>query len=261
VNLAVFVYVALAGFAGFFTVAYANSFAIRRWLRLALAAVLVIPSVLALSALLSAIGLGKGAVTVFGFGFFFGILSLVELVLSVVGGTLAYKRRLFGEAPCPVAAIPRAIPELPLWARAPFLGLLIGFLSFAPVSVELFYVLTAFWNSQSYSSYGLLFPTVLLMITTIGGLTILAVSIRFQCECHRWQWFSFFAPCGSGLWLIGGCLWFYIWKVDPLGWVTTAYFFGITGLLCAFVALIAGATGFFAATCFVRFTFSNLKLD
>jgi uncharacterized membrane protein len=251
-TLAVVVFVVSAGFAGFSAVAYANSFGIRHWSKLALVAVLLVPIALALF---------RGAVSLFAFGFFFGLLTLVEIVLSVAGGAVAHRQQLFSEVPCPVAAIPRGIPPLPLSAKAPFLSLLIGFFAIAPVAVELFFVLTAFWRSETYCACGFLFPTVLLLCANIGGLTILAVTVRFQRECHRWQWFSFLAPAGCGAWLFGCCVWFYVWRVESLGWATTAYFLWTAGLSCAFVALAAGGIGFFAANCFVRLTFSNLKLD
>jgi transmembrane 9 superfamily protein 2/4 len=253
-------------FAGLSSVAYGNALGIGKWLRLAFGAVLLIPAALALSfSICGIIGTVTdrvvSSVTVIGFLFFFGLMSVLNATVSAIGGFLSRKKMLLGDIPCQIAAVARGVPKLPLWANSLFLSLLIGFFSIAPLSVEVFYLLSAVWQSQIYCSYHLLLPTGLLLIGNIGGLTLLAVYVKLHCECHRWHWFSFLAPCSTGLWSIVCALWFYCWKVQSLGWFTPAYFFGISALFSALLSLISGAVGFFAATLFVRFLFSNLKLD
>jgi hypothetical protein len=180
---------------------------------------------------------------------------------SAVGGFLARRKALLGNAPCQVAAVPRGIPELPFWAGALFLSLVIGFFSIAPASVEIFYLLNAFWRREIYCSYNLLLSTVLMMMANAGGFTVLAVYLRLQCECHRWHWFAFLVPCTNGLYTLVCCLRLYLWKVESLGWFTTASFFGTSALLSALVAIVSGACGFLAANSFIRLIFTNLKLD
>jgi hypothetical protein len=264
-NTAVLVYLATAVSGGVAAVSFGNSFSIRTWLRLALGAVLVAPAALlgvdGFVGILSKI-FGAGFQYVTKFGLIVAIVLLLPLfVLSAGGGLLAAKRGWLRDAPCQIAAVSRVVPRLPFYASSAFLSAAVGFFSTVPICIEIFYIISAVWNGQTYCSFPLLLLTIVLALFNTGGFTVLAVYLRLQCECYQWHWFSFLAPAASGTMALVCCAWFYAWRVQAADPFTAVWFLGLSVALSLVVAMLAGASGFVAANIFIRLTFSNLKLD
>jgi transmembrane 9 superfamily protein 3 len=265
VGLTVAAYVLTAIFAGIGAASLGNSFGIRKRLPLAVGAVPVCPMVwfiLEETVKKLARFVGSAYELIPGYGLVFFALLLVPLFLmAAVGGFVAVKKQWLSDARCQVSSISRDIPRLPFYARGMFLAPVVGFFSTAGVFIEIFYVLSAHWQSQIYCSYELLLATVLLLSVNTGGFTVLAVFLRLQCECYSWHWFSFLAPSFSGVYSLICCGWFYRWRVRADDLFTPISFAGISGALSLIVAMICGTSGLVAANWFVRSRFAGLKLD
>jgi transmembrane 9 superfamily protein 2/4 len=264
-GLTITAYLLTAIFAGIGAVCLGNSFGIRKWLRLAFGAVPVCPILWfileeAIKKLARFVGSGYQLIARYGL-VFFALLLLPLFLMAAVGGFVAVKKQWLGDVPCQVSAISRSVPKLPFYAHGLFLAPIIGFFSARGGFIEIFYILSAHWQSQIYCSYYLLLATVLLLIVNTGGFTVLAVFVRLHCQCYSWHWFSFLAPSFSGVYSLICCAWFYDWRVRATDIFTPIYFTGISVALSLIVAMICGTSGLVASNWFVRLSFADLKLD
>merc|ERR1719216_525323 len=86
-----------------------------------------------------------------------------SLVL-LLGGSL-YGRASFKSLDYRVANIRRPIPSYPFYMRPYFISLVGGILPFGSIFIEMYFILTSFWNYKFYYVYG--FMLLVFAILTI----------------------------------------------------------------------------------------------
>jgi transmembrane 9 superfamily protein 3 len=262
-GLAAFVITAPIG--GFFAVAIGRVFNFQKWLRLAFGTVFVIPILFsAVYIPISLFGGASGAArtfSLFGVLCLGGIELLIVLPLSLVGGFVAIKLKLFESSKCEVSLLPRHIPSYPCYLRQPVLGCAIGFVCFLSVIVELYFSLTSLWKYAglylwTYFAFALVSLSVVASCTTI-----LAVFWLLQNEVHHWHWPAFISPASTALWVFAYSVYFFVQRTRIRGTYEVAYYFAHMGLFSLVVGLVAGGVGLFATNAFVHKIFKDSKLD
>mmetsp|Transcript_22583 Transcript_22583/g.40038 ORF Transcript_22583/g.40038 Transcript_22583/m.40038 type:complete len:613 (-) Transcript_22583:36-1874(-) len=186
---------------------------------------------------------------------------LVAVPLSV-GGTIL-GRNWGGQAnfPCRVNSLPRQIPEH-RWTTHPVTIIaLTGFLPFASLLVELYFVLTSFYNWKFYYVYGFLLIVIVILILMSVCVTIVATYVLLNSEDYRWPWVSFAGSASTAGYVFLYSIYYFIFKTEMSGFLQTAYYFSYMGVFCLALGLLCGAIGVAGARIFVRMIFSNLHVD
>jgi transmembrane 9 superfamily protein 3 len=249
---------------GFFAVTIGGAFNYQKWLRLAFGTVLLIPVMFAFVYVVTSFwGKTNSAAPTFSL---FGMLCLggIELVvfpLSLVGGFIAVKLKLFEGSKCEVGLLPRHIPSYPRYLRQPILGCAIGFVCFLSIIVELYFSLTSLWEYTGLYLWSY-FAFALLSLSVVASCsTILAVFWLLQNEVHYWHWPAFISPGSTTIWVFAYSVYFFFQKTSITGAYQVAYYFAYMGLFSLIVGLVAGGVELFATNAFVHKTFKDSKLD
>jgi transmembrane 9 superfamily protein 3 len=265
VAYAIISFVSTAPIAGFFAVVIGRAFNYQKWLRLALGSVWLAPLVALLVYIpTSILGSSVGSARSFGFAPIV-ILTLIQTIavlpLSIFGGLVAVKLKIFEGPKCDVGLVPRYISQHPWYLKQPVLGLAVGGICFISVMIELYYIFTALWHYAGLYVWAYFAFGVVVLCAVAGCTTVLAIYWLLQNEVHFWQWPAFASPAWTGVFVFGYSIYFLITKTRIHGLFQTVYYLLYMGEFSILVGLIAGASGLFAANVFVHKIFADLKLD
>uniref|UniRef100_A0A7S2SH80 Transmembrane 9 superfamily member n=1 Tax=Eucampia antarctica TaxID=49252 RepID=A0A7S2SH80_9STRA len=201
---------------------------------------------------------------------FFAILKLsalwilVSVPLCIVGTLLGRHAKVSDKNtfPCRVNAIPRPIPEDVPWFGVPEKIIpLAGLLSFGSIFIELYYVLTSFWNYKVYSVYGFLLGVYIILVLVVSLSTTIVVYFTLNAENYNWQWTALWSGASTSMFVFLYGLYFFLFRTNMFGFMQTCFYFGYTILMSLFLGTICGTIGYVASSRFVRLIFANVKLD
>jgi hypothetical protein len=119
----------------------------------------------------------------------------------------------------------------------------------------------AYWNSQLFLAFHLLFVAVLILIAFSAGCAIIAVYLRLQRESYHWQWISFIAPSTASLFVLVHCAYSYATSISIPDSFTTLWYSSLSLILAIIVGLVCGTSGHVGATAFVHVIFASVKID
>lgn len=194
----------------------------------------------------------------------FSLWIFVSVPLCIVGTLMGRHTKTSTDEvfPCRVNAIPRPIPEHVPWYGMPqkiipFAGLL----TFGSIFIELYYVLTSFWNYKVYHVYGFLFGVYFILVLVVSLSTIIVVYFTLSAENYLWQWTAFLSGASTSLYVFIYGVYFFLFRTNMFGLTQTCFYFGYTILLSFFLGAICGTIGYIAGSYFVRSIFGNIKLD
>jgi transmembrane 9 superfamily protein 3 len=194
----------------------------------------------------------------------FLLYVFVSVPLCVVG-TLAGRHYSSGSAtsfPCRVNAIPRPIPQdVPWYGKPSGLIPLAGLLSFGSIFIELYYILTSFWNYKFYHVYGFLFGVYIILNIVVGMTSIIVVYFCLNAENYHWQWTAFGSGASTSGYVFLYGIYYYIFKTTMHGLLQFCFYFGYMALISVNLGLLCGTLGYAAASFFVRAIFQNVKVD
>ena len=133
------------------------------------------------------------------FGTLVGLAALwllIQVPLVYAGSWVAAHRVRAWDHPTRTAAIPRQIPEGPIWyARRTIVVLAAGLVPFAVIFVELLFVFRSLWQDKSgyYYVYGFLSVVSLVEILAVIEVTIVATYLQLCAEVsfRRSSWHFF----------------------------------------------------------------------
>ncbi|PHH64603.1 hypothetical protein CDD81_4214 [Ophiocordyceps australis] len=161
------------------------------------------------------------------------------------------------------AAPPRRIPPQPWYLQTLPSALLAGLLPFAVVLIELLFVLQSVWQDKSgyYYLFGYLCLVLLLLLVAVAEVSVVAVYMQLCAENYAWWWRSVCVGGGSAVWVFGYCVWYFVYKLHVVGFVSGLLFFAYSLMACCVYALLTGTVGFLSAYAFVRRIYGAIKID
>jgi len=259
------IFVLASPVSGFFSVSFGKAFGIMKWLRFAFASSLILPITVLLcfvfSSVLSFVFGTNRVISPFFFIIFGFAIVFIILPLGGFGGWLALKAKILQGNKCDFSLVSRPIPVLKWWLRLPFLSFFVGVLCSTSILIEVYYILTAVWQHNSYYLWGFLFITSSIMISVSASSTVLVVYLKLQELDYRWQGLSFFASSSTGIFIFSYCMYFYFTKTGTNGLYSTLYYILFSSSFSLIVSLICGGIGYFSANVFVHKIYKNLKID
>jgi transmembrane 9 superfamily protein 2/4 len=199
------------------------------------------------------------AITVYSFWELFGIVVVLDLCLFGIGWVIGLRLGPF-ECPSRVNMIPRVIPDQPRFLSGFFTSLVGGFVVFASISVQVYFIFQALWTNLSYYYlFGLLLLVVMAMILISAQMAIFVVYLLMCYENHKWWWAAFRVPASVGLFTMGYCIYFMCRVYHPADFASVCIFLLVSAGISLALALINGSIGFLSAFTFVQLIFGSLK--
>eukprot|EP00727_Mastigamoeba_balamuthi_P010377 m51a1_g5962 putative EMP70 family protein (597) ;mRNA; r:166004-168001 len=191
----------------------------------------------------------------------FSILFFIGLPLQIIGGILGRRTADNFKAPCRTKGAVREIPSIPWYRTTPFQMMISGFLPFSAIYIELFYIYASVWGHSYYSLYGILFVVFIILLLVAACITVALTYFQLSMEDYRWWWNSFFCGGSTGLFVYAYSIFYYAYRTRMSGFLQGAFYFGYTGAACYLIFLMLGSVGFYSSLFFVRYIYSQIKVD
>jgi transmembrane 9 superfamily protein 3 len=216
------------------------------------------------------------------------VWALVSVPLSIGGTLLARSRTQTGAFPCRVNAIRRLIPSESLvsahssggggggvahqplnvntsatsvWSNWYLLVVMGGLLPFGSCFVELYSILTSFWNySVSYVG-GFVLLVFVIFILVSACVSIVATYVLLNSEDYRWHWLAFLASASSSLYIALYALYFFVAKTNMDGVLQTSFYCAYSAMALLTLSLITGSIGSIGTRLFLYKLYSYTKAD
>ena len=196
----------------------------------------------------------------------FAMWGLVTIPLTVIGGTLGRQQAIktVKQTPFPVKTnrIPREVPRPDSLIYSPVVQLIvIGFLSFLSIYLELKYIFKSVWGAGFvYTLFGILIVSLVLLFLLATVLTVLFTYFQLNAEDYRWWWRSFISGGSVGVFIYMYAIYFYLTS-GMSGGLQSTFFCLYSALIAYGVSLCVGAASFASSYKFVWFIYKNLKTD
>ena len=186
------------------------------------------------------------------------VSMFVAIILSLIGGKISNITKIFNEHPSNVAIIPKTMQKLPWYLRNEYLCIICGLIIASGILPEFYKIQFSMWNGKIYFNSKYLFIVIITTLFISGCISISITFFRFQKEHHKWHWMSFLAPASSGIIILFYSICFYISNEKIIN--LKMYILWIV-FISLFISFACGGIGFLASNLFVRYIFSNLKID
>jgi len=111
---------------------------------------------------------------------------------------------------------------------------------------------------RAFCSYGFGLGVILLLLCASACTGILVTHYLITLKDHRWPWVSFLSAGSPVVYILLVATDFYS-KSTMNGWLPWSIYFGYIGLGCFDLFLLFGSMGHFAANCFMRYVYTNIK--
>ena len=186
----ILLYVFSGSFAGYHSARLYKLFGGKNWKRNTLGTAVAFPGCLVFLFIVLDIGLiSVGAATAVSFMTVMTIFLLwvgVSTPLIFVGSYFGFRKQII-QVPLKSTQIARHIPEMN--ELNVLLGIILGgFLPFASVCIELFFIMSSLWLSQIYYVFGFLFIVLLILALTCAEVSIVMCYFQLCNEDYRWWW-------------------------------------------------------------------------
>lgn len=212
----------------------------------------------------NSVAVGYGSTTALRFVAILQIVAIYTLVgvpLTVVGGMVGRRTTGNFEAPCRTKNAVREVPPAP-WYRTTIAQMAVaGFLPFSAIYVELFYVYASLWGHTYYGLYGILAAVFTILLIVTASITIALVYFQLSKEDHRWWWNSFCYGGATAVFVFAYSVFYFVFRTKMSGFLQGSYYFGYTFVGCLAIFLMLGMVGFYSALYFVKYIYSQLKID
>merc|ERR1719424_2152613 len=114
--------------------------------------------------------------------------------------------------------------------------LLGGLISFVPVFIEVFFIMSSIWLHHYTYMFGFLLVVFLILTITCAEVSIVLCYFQLCSEDYHWWWRSFFTSGSSALYMF----------------LYSAFYFCYMAILSYGFFLLTGTMGFIATFLFVR---------
>ncbi|MED6107347.1 Transmembrane 9 superfamily member 10 [Stylosanthes scabra] len=260
-----FYWILMGPVAGFTSVRLYKKFNGTEWKRIALRTALMFPATaLAVFFVMNALIWSQGSSGAMPLGTMLLLLFLlfgISVPLVFLGGYVGFRKPEM-EDPVRTRKVPRQIPEQPWYKNQVLLILIAGFLPFAAVLIEFFFILVSIWYFDFHKIYGFLSIMFAILTVTCAEISIVLCYFQLRSEDYQWWWRSYLTSASSALYLFLYVVFFFFIKTN----ITTkpasvVLYFGYMLLLSYAFSALTGAIGFCACFCFTRLIYSSVKFD
>jgi len=178
-----------------------------------------------------------------------------------IGGSLCGRKYLANpNFPCKVSTVQPLNRFDKRWYQHSLVIILLS--GYLPLKFEQWFIDALLNNLTEYMyfcMYGFGLAVFLLLLCTSACSGILVTYYLITLEDHRWPWVSFLSAGSPTLYLLLYVANSYSSKSMMNGWLPWSIYFGYIGLGCFGLFLLFGSMGHFAANCFLRYIYTNLK--
>jgi transmembrane 9 superfamily protein 2/4 len=168
-----------------------------------------------------------------------GIWFLISVPLSFAGSWVGFRQPPIAP-PVRTNQIPRQIPPSTTYMRPIPSMLLVGFLPFGAIFVELYFIMSSIWFSKVYYMFGFLFLCYGLMIITCAAVTVLMVYFLLCSENYHWHWRAFMAAGASAGYVFANALIYWITKLQLGGLSGSVLYIGYSALISFLFFILTG---------------------
>ncbi|KAI3385431.1 hypothetical protein SNEBB_010259 [Seison nebaliae] len=191
----------------------------------------------------------------------FSLCLFLGYPLTIIGGIWAKRTAGSFSAPCRTKQIAREIPSVS-FLKSPGLHVVVGgFLPFTSISVELYYIISTLWGREQYSLYGILFLVFIIVVMVTACVNIALTYYSLSAEDYRWWWKSILSSGVTGFFILAYAFFYFFKRSQMYGGLETLQFFGYSFVASYIFALTLSVVGFYSSLVFIRFIYSNFKID
>jgi len=184
--------------------------------------------------------------------------------LTAVGAYGGLRRKPI-ELPCTPHQIPRLIPANECFDNDIIVSmmwcLLGGLISFVPVFIEVFFIMSSIWLHHYTYMFGFLLVVFLILTITCAEVSIVLCYFQLVSEDYHWWWRSFFTSGSSALYLFGYSIYYFNTALDITDPVSTLMYFCNMGVASLSFFLITGAVGVLSCLFFTTKIYAAIKVD
>eukprot|EP00003_Mantamonas_plastica_P025064 TRINITY_DN4827_c0_g1_i5.p1 TRINITY_DN4827_c0_g1~~TRINITY_DN4827_c0_g1_i5.p1 ORF type:complete len:522 (+),score=117.36 TRINITY_DN4827_c0_g1_i5:3-1568(+) len=260
-------YALTAGVGGFFSSKYYIQMGGKHWAWNVLLSGTLFPIPFFITAaILNTIAIVYGTTSALPFGTIVVVLliyTLVGLPLTVLGGISgrSYASNHGFDAPCRTKAIRRQIPPIPWYRSTQVQMLMAGFLPFSAIYIELYYIFSSIWGHKTYTLYGILMLSFLILLVVTACITIALTYLQLAMEDHEWWWRSFLSAGSTAILIYAYAIFFFNNRSEMSGTLQSSFYFGYMLMICYGFFIMLGTIGWFSSLVFIKRIFSVLKAD
>ncbi|KAI9033308.1 transmembrane 9 superfamily member 4-like [Hyaloraphidium curvatum] len=264
ISFALFLFVFMGAFAGYFSSRLYKAFKGTAWKRNAVLTATVVPgSLFAIMFLLNFFVWAQEASNAIPLGTMVVMFLMwlgISLPLVYAGAYYGQKKQVI-EHPVRTNQIPRQIPEQ-VWYLQPGPAILIsGLMPFAVAFIELFFLLKSAWSDQYYYLFGFLGLVASILVITVIEIDIVIIYFTLCAENYHWWWRSFMIGGASAVYIFLYALFYYVTRLEISDPVSGMVYFvqALVGCLIYFVSL--ATIGFLATYLFLIKIYGSIKID
>jgi transmembrane 9 superfamily protein 3 len=190
-----------------------------------------------------------------------GLCLLVAFPLHVLGTILGRQWNAKVEVPCPPKKFPRPIPPKRWYQSHAIIILLTGLLPFGSIFIEMYFILTSFWNYKFYYVYGFMLLVFCILSIVTVCVSIVMTYFLLNSEDWRWCWLAFLSSGSTGGYVFIYSIYYFVYKTNMSGTLQTLFYFGYMAVIAFCLSLMTGAIGYYGANKFVHRIYRNIKID
>jgi transmembrane 9 superfamily protein 3 len=203
---------------------------------------------------LAAIPFGSIVVVLFMWGF-------ISFPLTLLGTVVGRNWNGVPDNPCRIKTIPRTIPEREWYLTPTVIALAGGLLPFGSIFIELYFVLTSFWNYKVYFVYGFMLLVFIILAIVTACVSVVGTYFLLNAENYHWQWTSLLSSASTAVYVYLYSTYYFVFKTKMTGLFQCSFYFGYTAIACLAVALTCGAIGYSASSLFTHRIYRAIKCD
>jgi transmembrane 9 superfamily protein 2/4 len=257
-------FVIMGAFAGFVSSRIYKMFLGKLWARNAILTATVLPGTIAVIAFtLNMVLWSHGSTLALPFGTMLAIAAMwffVSTPLVMTGAYFGFTRDAI-EPPVRVSSFARVVSTQPLYMHPVITALVGGVLPFGAVFIELYFIMTSIWTAQPYYVFGFLALVLFILGVTCAEISIVMCYFQLCAEDHRWWWRSFLNSGASALYVFLYSIFYFATSLDITDPASATLYFGNMLMVSFAFFLLTGSMGFLSTLTFVRYIFSQIKVD
>lgn len=260
-NYVFFIFIGLSAFTGFCAIPLSKLLTLHRWMRIILGGTFLFPTFFWVMLFIMNY-LGHRKIYFFSGLVLSTIIYVSTSILSIFGSVFGNRStKCLSGFKLNVAMIQRHINPLPWYLQNDWTCFAVGIIISMSSISSLSFIYNSVYLEHEFNSYLFVLIEFVLIVLFSGIYTSIVIFFRLQNEDYRWQWISFLAPFSSAFFNFFFFFCFYL-KFN-LGFTLAnllAYCCG-SFIICSIFGMAVGFAGYVGVNIFIRFAYSNLKLD
>src|SRR3989338_3188047 len=129
-----------------------------------------------------------------------------------------------------------------------------GLLGFSIVSVEAYFLLSAFYKYYHVSTFAL--AKIALLLAAVSSYSVLSTFLRLNAENYHWQWHSFWVGASVAGFAVAYAVGYYQFATSMHGVLQFTFYMGYVAIASVALGSMAGAASHPVTTLFLRRIYS-----